>query len=266
MSGKISGFIVRLMTIAIGMLLICAPVWAEGGEPAYPYHGVQFDKFVDQSFAYSGPSEPKRFYDWMDRAYRETRSRIPGNKSLLLGDFLASRRALLTATKDPAKKSATEIEVSANVHKLIKAMIPRFSLDRGFEFRNVVKYGERQCFLQSVLIAGMLQRMGMNAGVAMVYRNITGQPTNNGHAITLLKLPDGKSIIVDASEPEPFARHQGLFVRTRGYQYVDPVYVKKSDMISFYRASGRIEKINTDRVHGLDLSFLDSQFWFYRGE
>ena len=60
--------------------------------------------------------------------------------------------------------------------------------------------GQRQCFLQSVLIAGLLQRMGISAGVAMVYRNPRGEESNNGHAVTLVKLPDGDDLVADAAE------------------------------------------------------------------
>ena len=62
-----------------------------------------------------------------------------------------------------------------------------------------------------MIIAGLAQDMGVNAGVVMVYKNIEGAPTNNGHAVALFKLAEGKDIIVDASDPIPFVEQKGLF-------------------------------------------------------
>jgi tetratricopeptide (TPR) repeat protein len=108
--------------------------------------------------------------------------------------------------------------------------------------------------------------MSLRAGVAMVYRNIRGEYTNNGHAVVVLKLPDGRDIIVDASDPEPFARHKGLFVREKDYLYVEPIYARDSDAILAYKASSGKGNIATSRVRTLDFAFINSQFWYYRGE
>jgi hypothetical protein len=156
--------------------------------------------------------------------------------------------------------------LGAWLHRMVKSTIPRFSLDRGFEFCSVVRYGERQCFLQAVLIAGLLQRSGVRAGVAMVYRNLHGQETNNGHAVTLVRLSDGRDLIVDASDPEPFARQQGLYVRAGGYRYVDPVYEGRTGRIASYRTVPEKGKLSPAQVRTLDLAFIRSQFWYYRGE
>ncbi len=94
-------------------------------------------------------------------------------------------------------------------------MLPKFSLDRGYEFRHSVDRLERQCFLQSVLIAGLMQRMGMEAGVVMIYRNQKGEASNLGHATVVLKLDNGRDIMVDASDPHPFMRHRGVFAAHR---------------------------------------------------
>jgi len=100
----------------------------------------------------------------------------------------------------------------------------------------------------------------------MVYRNIRGEYTKKGHAVALLKLPDGRDIIVDASDPEPFARHKGLFVREKDYMYMEPLYAKDSDAIIAYRAASGRSNIGTSRVRTLDFAFINSQFWYYRGE
>src|SRR5262249_37901085 len=161
----------------------------------------------------------------------------------------------LSAIQDPSRRAAEITKTGAWVHKLIKSMIPRFSLDRGFEFKNVVHYGERQCFLQSVLVAGLMQSMGVDAGVAMVSRNIQNTETNSGHAVCLVKLPDSTDIIVDCSDPTPFAEQKGLYVRAPRYKYVLPVYGEHSEIRAYHAASDRAD-VPVGEVRTLDAGFL----------
>lgn len=232
----------------------------------YPYHSKQFTQFVSESFACSGSGCSSDFYKWMDKAYKDAHYPLTNNANLALNDALTIKRIELSRITNKAKRANAEVELGARTHRLIKKTIAHFSLDRGFEFCNVVKYGERQCFLQSVLIASLLQRMGVDAGVAMVYKNIQGQETNNGHAVTLVKLSNGQDIIVDASEQEPFARQRGLFSGASDYKYINPVYEKNSDRINYFTSASGGGKIDTAHLKPLDVTFLRSQFWFYRGE
>jgi hypothetical protein len=232
----------------------------------YPYRSRRFTSFVDESYGACNAGSVRDYYGWMDKTYNDSHFRYPGREKLGLEALLRARKQDIGRISDVSKKTKDEIDTAAWVHRLVKKIIPKFSLDRGFEFCNVVRTGERQCFLQSVLIAGLLQDMGMDAGVAMVYKNIGGEETNNGHAITLLKLPNGEDIIVDASEPEPFARHRGLFVRTSDYAYVEPAFEKSSPKISYYRTAAHRSRVDTAEVRTLDYDFLRSQFWYYRGE
>jgi hypothetical protein len=231
----------------------------------YPYRSPQFNQFVADSYAAAGAGEPAAFYQWMEEAYQRGPVRYPGKESLTLEQLIEAKRQEFAAL-DPAQRAAAETELGGWLHKMVKKTIPRFSLDRGFEFTNVVRYGERQCFLQAVLIAGLLQAAGADAGVEMVSRNIAGTETNNGHAVALLKLPNGTDIIVDASDPEPFVRQQGLFVRAGSYRYVTPVYAEGSGVIHGYRAVSGGGEIPVSRVRTLDAAFIRSQFFFYRGE
>ena len=249
-------------TIALCVWAFCQPTKAP--QPAsYQYRAPAFDAFVTESFNYSNAKNPDSFYAYMEQGYQE---RATQTKNDTLAGFISSSKASLAQVKDPVAKSEAIIDTCARLHRAIKKTIPRFSLDRGFEFANVVKYGERQCFLQSVLIAGILQKMGIDAGVVMVYRNIEGQFTNNGHAVTLVKLPDGDDIVVDASEPIPFPKHRGLFVRMPGYHYVEPDYRPDSGRISGYRVAGVSASVSPKAVTTMDMDFLKSQFWYYRGE
>ena len=232
----------------------------------YPYRGPQFTQFVADSAEVCRAAEASDFYIWLDKAYESCRCRIPAGKILRLEETLRSKRRELAGIAGKKAKSEAEVILAAQLHRTVKTIIPRFSLDRGFEFTNVVRYGERQCFLQSVLIAALLQDAGVDAGVTMVWKNTRGEEINNGHAVALVKLPSGEDIIVDASEREPFACQQGLFAMTPDYRYVVPVYGKPSNRIRFYKCVSGNEKLTTRRVRPLDFAFIRSQFYYYRGE
>jgi len=233
---------------------------------AYPYTGPDFAAFVQESYQEASSGSADDFFGWFDSAYDQCSRKYPGQESLKLRELLEWKREDLRGISDPEARAKAEMELCAWLHRMVKTVIPKFSLDRGFEFYNVVTRGERQCFLQSVLIAGLLQDMDVYAGVAMVYRNIRGTAINNGHAVTLVKLANGKDLIVDASDPEPFARHQGLFARINGYCYLDPVFEGASPTIVAYRTAVGKQKTEPRRVKTLDRDFLHSQFYYYRGE
>jgi hypothetical protein len=71
---------------------------------------------------------------------------------------------------------------------------------------------------------------------------------------------------VDCSDPTPFVRHQGLFVRVGGYRYVLPVYRGDSGVIQKYQLASNGKVVPPSQVRMLDNDFLRSQFFFYRGE
>ena len=240
---------------------------AQGADEKYPYRGEAFTSFVDDSFQKAGQGKADDFYSWLESAYQSGSFHYPGQEGLSLPELLDWKRKQLDGISDPVDRTKELIDTGAWIHRMVKKTIPRFSLDRGFEFRYTVQNGERQCFLQSVLISGLLQSMGADAGVAMVYKNIQGQECNNGHAVCVLKLPDGRDIVVDASEPEPFPKHQGLFLSVpgSGYRFLDPRYDADPPTISAYRASDG-KSIEPRRLRTLDTRFLQSQFDYYRGE
>ncbi|CAN5468016.1 hypothetical protein BH11ARM2_BH11ARM2_14290 [soil metagenome] len=206
------------------------------GPAKFPYGSPAFRTFVKDSL----PSDDESFFRWFENALKSS--------------GYGSVDALLASEKDPQK-------LAAKLHAAIKKAIPKFSLDRGFEFRETVARGERQCFLQSVLLAGLMQRAGFDSGVAMVWKNQLGSTSNNGHAIPLVRTKTG-DLIVDCSDPEPFMKHQGLYLRDGkgGYRFVEPQYdgVK---ITSYKPLSGA-----PVTAQGLGLDFLRSQFDYYRGE
>lgn len=232
----------------------------------YPYRSGRFTFFVDESYSIHGSGKAGDFYNWLEMAYSSGKFKYPGKENLTLPQLIKAEKKELKSIKDLGKLAQAQMDVAKWTHRMIKKTITHFSLDRGFEFFNTVQYGERQCFLQSVLISGILQGMGMDAGVEMVFKNPEGALSNNGHAIVLLKLPSSRDIIVDASEPQPFPKHKGLFVKAADYTYVTPEYVPDSSKILFYAAAGDGHKIATGQVRTLGFSYLRSQFYYYRGE
>ncbi len=232
----------------------------------YPYHSPKFTRFVDESYQSGHAGESREFYTWMTNAYASSQYRYPGRETLGLEALLSAKKQDFTAMSDPSMRAKAEMEWGAWLHRMVKTTITKFSLDRGFEFYNVVGKGERQCFLQSILIAGMLQSTGVRAGVVMINKGTQGLESNNGHATVLVKLSDGCDIIVDASEREPFARQQGLFVSQSSYTYVKPIYEAGTGKILYYRSVASGTRISTRTVRTLDYDFLRSQFWYYRGE
>jgi len=235
-------------------------------EERYPYRSPRFTQFLIESHVWCGDKNRHDFYAWMDAAYSECSHRFPGKEHLSLEELLDAKKDQFARITDPSFKSENEIAFSAWVHRMVKTVIPKFSLERGFEFCDVIKFGERQCFLQSALIAGILQYVGFDAGVIMVYRNPKGEESNNGHAVVLLKLADGRDIIVDASEPEPFYKPLGVFVRRLEYRFVNPVYMRYSSRIIGYKSESGLREIAANQVRPLDYAFVRSQFWYYRGE
>jgi len=271
---------ITLSLAAVGALATSshwAPLLAaRAGDLAHPRSAAQDDRFeyasptfttwVEDSYRDGDGADTQTFYRWFADAYQRYPKHFPGKESLSLDQLLAAEKEDLAQISDPMKRTAATLELCNWLHRMVKTVIPRFNLDRGFEFRYVVQKGERQCFLQSVLVSGLLQRMGVDAGVAMVSRNIEGNPTNNGHAVSVVRLPDGTHTLVDCSDPTPFVRHQGLFVRVGGYRYVLPLYRGESGVIRAYQLASTGKEVSPSQVRLLDNGFLRSQFYFYRGE
>ena len=235
-----------------------------GPHDEFAYGSPMFSAFVNDSFR--SPQGAAKFYNWMANAYRTKANHFSDKPHLTLAKYLAYKRQDLAATTDPAQRVAKERAFAAGLHRTVKSVLPKFSLDQGFEFRNAVLKGDRQCFLQSVLIAGLLQEGGVPAGVAMVNRNIQGQETNNKHAICIARLSNGRDLIVDASDPTPFVKQQGLFLATnRGYRFLRPIYETDSSILA-YRSYETPTTFAVREVLPLDTNFIRSQFEYYRGE
>jgi tetratricopeptide (TPR) repeat protein len=252
--------------VVLNGVFVSSQVTAGVADAPYAYRSSAFTRLIDDSGKYVITDNASKFYAWFESAYASNAATHPKDASRLsLVRALEKRRAQIAALSGE-KRTKLETDTAAWLHRTVKTLIPTFSLDRGFEFSYTVSRGERQCLLQSVLIAGMLQRAGVNAGLAMVWRNPAGVESNLGHAATLIRLPN-KDIVVDASEPQPFATHQGLFVldaTTGSYRFVVPSYALDSSITAYTTPDG--QPVTVAGTRSLDYNFVRSQFYFYRGE
>ena len=241
--------------------------WAQPQAGAYAYRSPAFTALVQDSYRESPSQGVQPFYNWFEAAYAKTpKAKLEGYEKLDLMGALAQRKKELAATKDPAARAKLELDTGAWLHRLVKATILKFSLERGFEFTYAVANSERQCLLQSVLIAGMLQEMGVEAGAYMVWKNNKGEVSNLGHVTAIIKLSDGRDVEIDASEPTPFFTHQGIFAPINGaYKFAEPVF-NEDNTISGYKVMDSGQSVKPDAVTPLSYDYLRSQFYYYRGE
>lgn len=248
-----------LLTLALVSPALAAPPTPAPATLAYG--GENFRALAAESYRLAGLSGD--FDSWLAQAYAA--AGVPlgqGNTSLTAA--LDARRAELAVAKG-SERDRLARDTAAWAHRFIKKAVPKFSLERGFEFANVAKNGERQCLLQSVVIAGLLQRAGLSAGLEMVWKSQSGQESNLGHVTSVLHLPSGAGDVqVDASEPEPFARHQGVLAwADGGYRFLIPTFAADGHITAYKRADNGAQ---VKAVAFLDLPYIRSQFNYYRGE
>ena len=250
-------------------LLFAVSTLAQAAAPApaspdarYAYGSPAFRALAQDSYATRGLKAPD-FMTWMQGKYAAANMPLDGGKTLLAG-LAARKAAIAAASRDQQDQLARDTAQWA--HSFIKKILPNFSLERGYEFAAAVKSGERQCLLQSTLIAAMLQQAGLDAGVVMVWQNEKNQESNLGHMVALLRLPSGRAALLDdASDPQPFMTHRGLLLRGGdAYRFVNPVYVADT-ITAFTRADGK-GSLPLSAARPLDLAYLKSQINYYRGE
>nr|WP_274704891.1 hypothetical protein [Deinococcus geothermalis] len=232
-------------------LTLAPPALADSPAPAtLTYGGENFRALAAESYRLAGLTGD--FESWLAQAYAAA------------GVPLGQGGRSLTAAKGNERDRLAR-DTAAWAHRFIKKAVPNFSLERGFEFANMARAGERQCLLQSVVIAGLLQRAGLSAGLEMVWKSQSGQESNLGHVTSVLRLPSGAGDVqVDASEPEPFARHQGVLAWADGsYRFLAPSFAADGHITAYQRADNG-EQVKT--VAFLDLPYVRSQFNYYRGE
>lgn len=250
----------RPLLLSASLLL---PVAAAQNSADLTYGGPNFAALSGESYKIAGLSGD--FGSWLSDAY--AKAGVPLGDGKTLNDALAARKAALDAAKTPAEKDKLARDTGAWAHKFIKKVVPKFSLERGFEFASIVKTGERQCLLQSTIIAGLLQKAGLDAGLVMVWKSMSGQESNLGHVTSVLRLPSGAGDVqVDASEPEPFATHSGLLAWVGGsYRFVEAQFGPDNLISAYKRADGK-GSVKPSGLTFLDLNYVRSQYDYYRAE
>lgn len=249
------------LTLALLGATLAAPVQAD-----LSYGGKNFNALAAESYKLAGLQG--NFTDWLDAAYLKVGLPLKSGtaKGQTLGAALDARKAELKAAKGQAKDALAR-ETAVWAHIFIKKVVPKFSLERGFEFASIAQTGERQCLLQSTIIAALLQRAGLSAGLVMVWNSQSGQESNLGHVTSVLRLPGGAGDLeVDASDPTPTAKHRGVLAWAEGGSRFLKASFGPGDVITAYaRADGR-GTVKPAELSFLSLGYARSQFDYYRGE
>ena len=241
----------------------------------YPYGEAQFTHFVRDSYQWSVGSGDgyAEFYKSFDASARQAaaESHANGLSTQGIDGYLKSEAKRIARIASPSDRAAAQTELATTVFRIVKKAMPRFSLDRGFEFPATVRVGERQCLLQSVVAAGLLQKAGVPAGIAMVWKSERGGVSNLGHCIAIVRLADGADRTLDLSSDAktkfvPDLPHQGLFLAdASGYRFVEPQY-DSTRRIQSYLLTGTGKTVKPSEMRLLDTAFVRSQFYYYRGE
>lgn len=263
------GVCALLLTLSGVGPAVAAEKAAQRPAPAHPYGGDVFQSLVRDSARAIGSAGETGFGAWMDgRFLRLARGDSAGGDGENWADLLARHRRGLAAVEDREERARQEMALAVWLHSAVKQGIPNYNLERGFELANVAGREERQCLLQSVLISSLLQAMGVDAGIAMVYQNHDGQYTNNAHVVVLLKQANGRDALVDGSYRQTLVAHKGLMAMLSGggYRYVRPVYTPDYRAIVSYREAPSGAALSVSAVRPMDVPFMRSQFDFYRGE
>ncbi|GHF49269.1 hypothetical protein HNQ07_002529 [Deinococcus metalli] len=242
------------LTLAPGTLAAAAPAPADVhlGGPAFSALAAD---------SYRRATLDGTFSAWLSAAYTRTGKPLAGGQTLSAA--LDARRAQVQAASG-AERDKLALDTAAWAHAFVKAAVPRFSLERGYEFASIPKYGERQCLLQSTIIAALLQRAGLNAGLVMVWKSLSGQESNLGHVTSVVRLSTG-DVQVDASEPTPTAKHQGLLAWVDGgWRFVTPTF-DGDVMTTYVRTDGR-GSVPAAKLGFLSLAYIRSQYDYYRAE
>lgn len=217
-----------------------------------------------ESYDFLGVKPVGSVSEFLERAYRDYPQKL-GNSGKGLAAELQEVRARRNS-ESTLERVNSEKQLATWAHRFIKTAIPKFSLQKGFEVEQAIDHGYRQCLLQSVLVSSLLEDGGAQSGLAMVFLNPEGHESNLGHVVSVLRLSDGKDILVDASHPEPFPQQKGIFLQRAGrYRFLRPQYGADQEIES-YIDQGSSERVVCSEVTTLPPDYVRSQFWFYRGE
>src|SRR5262245_27372096 len=121
---------------------VSPPAVAQAANPErYPYRSPRFTQLVAASYQVCGGGDAEEFYRWFEHAYQASGCRIPGREGLSLEALLAAERQEIEGTGEVAEKVKRETALCVWLHRLVKTILPHFSLTEGFEFCNAVRHG-----------------------------------------------------------------------------------------------------------------------------
>ena len=87
---------------------------------------------MDESYMVVNDRSLPDFYTWFEGRYAATPvAKLPGSPGLTQRQALEKRGRELAALRDPAAKTRLELNTGAWLHRLVKATIPNFGLERG---------------------------------------------------------------------------------------------------------------------------------------
>lgn len=124
---------------------------------SFPLESPAFHQLVEDSHAQVPGAPP--FLPWLKPAYHKGFG--PSSHGAYAGDPEKALRQL--ADRPP-------LEAATWAFQVVKRLLPRFSLEEGYELAYAALKGERQCLLQDTLVQGLLESMGFTAGIFMVGR------------------------------------------------------------------------------------------------
>lgn len=242
-------------------LILAASLLRLSASPGIVYGDATWTALVRDSYAFVG-GKPEQFERWLQPAWQKTTGKT-------FKEWLAEKRKELKwASDNPKATNRAEIKICGELHAALKKTVTKFDLDRGYEFAWMEQRGERQCLLQSVFIAAALQRMGIPAGIAMVWRSPNGAESTLGHVVAIATLPKNQRLVVDASEPSLNVNPQGMFlpvVSPNHYRFVTVSY-QKDGTLAYAEDFETHARYSPSQLGTLPVSYVKSQFLFYRAE
>lgn len=229
--------------------------WRSSGYYLEPIQHPQNQTFFNNS------AELQIFYGWLEETSNQN-----GIDSFVKA--LARHKSQLEAFTDLQERVVLEIATARWLHKTVRVVINRICLERNYQRAYPNSHEHQQGLLQSVLLAALMHEVGLNSGVVGVWMDQEGHLNEGSHTVALLRLANGRDLLVDAVSPEPFPRHKGIYIwdaQKGEYGRVETCYALDVVIVGYLRfCEGKA--LLPAEVAPLDLPYLYSQFARSRGE
>jgi len=199
-----------------------APIKARIRPPksAPPYRAATGRDLVSQVYAKRPVQNPLELLDRFEAAYRAQWGEA-------LAEALARHRTQLAGFSDLKETVALQLASAAWLHRMVQRVVshPRPKPKSAFD-----PPGLWACISPwSVLLTGLLQELGLDAGIALEVR---------GRAVTILRLASGHDVLLDAANPTPFSQPGALLIwdsLAQDYRWVEVGYEADGSITSYTR-------------------------------